>query len=355
MTVEQIAGAGLMMLFLADIFLTVLYARAGTGLLAPRWNQFVWALIGGVAGLLGRRRAVALSFAGPVIVVALIVFWSAGLTISAALVIRPELGTAIRPASGDTTTDIVTALMVAGNSLSIVGGGDYSPYTAATRILFLINSLIGASVMSLVLSYLVQVYSALRERNALALTIDLMTGGSGDAAQMLARLGPDGDFSNATSELGNLARSLAMTKEAHHFYPLLFYFRFREPLYSVSRMTFILLDLTTLIDTTLDRQKYGALVRSAAVGSLQSCARLLLSTLDRNFPSVEEEQTYSLTEDFEGSYAAALDVLRSGGVDTQAHMARYADQRGQWEALVRRVGPALGYGMGEIDCRRPVQ
>ncbi|MHC2365178.1 hypothetical protein [Rhizobium leguminosarum] len=35
MTVEQIAGAGLMVLFLADIFLTVLYARAGTGLLAP--------------------------------------------------------------------------------------------------------------------------------------------------------------------------------------------------------------------------------------------------------------------------------------------------------------------------------
>jgi hypothetical protein len=33
---------------------------------------------------------------------------------------------------------------------------------------------------------LVQVYSGLRERNALALTIDLMTGGTGDAAEMLA-------------------------------------------------------------------------------------------------------------------------------------------------------------------------
>ena len=109
-----------------------------------------------------------------------------------------------------------------------------------------------------------------------------MSGGTGDAAQMLARLGPDGDFSNATSELSNLARSLAMTKEAHHFYPLLFYFRFREPLYSVSRMSFILLDLTTLIETTLDRQKYGALIRSGPVSSLRDCARLLLETLDRN-------------------------------------------------------------------------
>ena len=34
MTLEQIGGTGLTLLFLADIFLTVLYARAGTGLLA---------------------------------------------------------------------------------------------------------------------------------------------------------------------------------------------------------------------------------------------------------------------------------------------------------------------------------
>ncbi len=35
---EQVAGLALMLLFLTDIFLTVLYARAGTGLLAPCWN-----------------------------------------------------------------------------------------------------------------------------------------------------------------------------------------------------------------------------------------------------------------------------------------------------------------------------
>ena len=35
LTLEQIIGAALTLLFLADIFLTVLYARAGTGLLAP--------------------------------------------------------------------------------------------------------------------------------------------------------------------------------------------------------------------------------------------------------------------------------------------------------------------------------
>jgi hypothetical protein len=351
MTLEQVIGVGLMLLFLADIFLTVLYARAGTGLLAPRWNRLVWAMVKGVAGLFGRRRSSALSFAGPAIVIALIAFWALGLTVGAALIIRPELGTAIRPSNGDTPTDFVTALLVAGNSLSIVGGGNYAPHTSATRILFLLNSLIGASVLSLVLSYLVQVYAALRERNSLALAVDLMTDGTGDAAHMLARLGPDGDFSDATTELGNLVRSLTMTKEAHHFYPLLFYFRFRDPLYSVSRVTFILLDLTTLIETTLDPQKNRTLMRSAPVASLKRCARLLLTTLDENFPSVDDRHSQARVEETTRNYAAALKVLQHAGIKTLPDAEGYSAQRSQWEPLVRRVAPTLGYRIEEIDCR----
>ena len=350
MTLEQVGGAALMLIFLADIFLTVLYARAGTGLLAVRWNRLVWALLRRASGLV-RRRGAALSFAGPLIVTLLIGFWALGLTVSAALIIRPELGAAIRPSSGDTPKDFVTALLVAGNSLSIVGGGDYSPHTAGTRLLFLLNSLIGASVLSLVLSYLVQVYSGLRERNALALTVDLMTGDTGDAAEMLARLGPDGDFSDATSELGNLMRPLVMTKEAHHFYPLLFYFRFKEPLYAVSRFSFILLDLTTLIDTTLDRKKYSRFVDSAPVEALRRCSLLLLETLDQNFPTVEDPQTEK-PRSYEGSYAAALKTLRGAGVEAQPNLDSYADQRSRWEPLIHRVGPTLGYTMDEIDCRQ---
>src|SRR4051812_16790048 len=129
MMLEQVVGAALMLLFLADIFLTVLYARAGTGLLAPYWNRAIWASLRAAAKLFGKRKGAALSLAGPLIVVLLIGFWAVGLTVGAALVIRPELGTAIRPSSGGTPTDLVTALLVAGNSLSIVGGGGESPHT----------------------------------------------------------------------------------------------------------------------------------------------------------------------------------------------------------------------------------
>jgi hypothetical protein len=353
MTLEQIGGAGLTLLFLADIFLTVLYARASTGLLAPLWTRALWASLRTVAGLLGRRRGIALSFAGPLIVISLIAFWTLGLTVGAALIIQPQLGQAIRPSSGDTPSDFVTALFVAGNSLSVVGSGNYAPHTPSTRMLFLLNSLIGASVLSLVLSYLVQVYSGLRERNALALTVDLMTAGTGDAAEMLARLGPDGDLSNAASQLGNLVQPLAATKEAHHFYPMLFYFRFTEPSYSVSRFSFVLLDLTTLIDTSLDLQKYSAFVRSAPVESLRQGALLLLETLDGHFSAMGDPPADAAQASRgEESYTAAVETLRRAGIQARSDVKRYVDQRSRWEPLVRRVGPTLGYGMDEIDGRR---
>lgn len=355
MTLEQAGGAALMVLFLADIFLTVLYARAGTGLLAPRWNRLVWAALHGISGLFGRRRGQVLTFAGPLIVVMLIVFWALGLTIGAALIVRPELGTAIRPGSGTTPTDFVTALLVAGNSLSIVGGGDYSPHTTGTKLLFLMNSLIGASVLSLVLSYLVQVYSALRERNALALSIDLLTDGTGDAAVMLARLMPNGDADQATSELGNLVRPLTTAKEAHHFYPLLFYFRFEEPYYAVSRLCFVLLDATTLIDTALDRRRYEGLSASAPITAIRRGAWMLLETLSAKFPTARARGDASAESwRVRQSYLAAIHTLAVAGVAADPDGAeRYMSARQRWEPLVRRVAPTLGYTMDEVDCREP--
>jgi hypothetical protein len=352
MTLQQVIGAALMLLFLADIFLTVLYARAGTGLLAPYWNRAIWAALRYLSKLFSSHRGAVLSFAGPIIVVLLIAFWALGLTISAALMMQPELGEAIQSSNGEASTDFVTALLVAGNSLSIVGGGDYSPHTAATRLLYLLNSLIGASVLSLVLSYLIQVYSGLRERNALALAIDLMSNGTGDAAEMLTRLMPEGDSSDTSSELGNLIRSLAATKEAHHFYPLLFYFRFKEPFYSVSRFSFVLLDLTTLIETGLDRQRYGTLIKSAPVAALRRGAMLLLETLDRNFPTADGAAESAEDSRERQSYVEAVRTLNRAGIDTNPEgIDRYVALRSEWQPTVSRVASALGYTMDDIDRR----
>jgi hypothetical protein len=89
---------------------------------------------------------------------------------------HPELGTSIRASNGETPTDFVTAMYAGGTSMGIVGASDFTPHTSPTRLLFLFNLLIGMSVMSLTLTYLMQVYTALRRRNVLAMNLHFPLG-----------------------------------------------------------------------------------------------------------------------------------------------------------------------------------
>jgi hypothetical protein len=121
---EPLAGGIVLAITLLDVFLTVLYARAGTGLLAPGLARGVWLVF---RALSGRRRKGILNYCGPVQLVALVVMWGVLLALGAALVIHPGLGTGVKSGSGPTETDFVTALLAGGSSMSIVGAGDYGP------------------------------------------------------------------------------------------------------------------------------------------------------------------------------------------------------------------------------------
>jgi hypothetical protein len=231
--VEPVAGALLMASVLADVFLTVLYARAGTGIISDRLARLVWLALRSVAS--NRDKSRLLSLCGPLIVVALLLTWSILLALGAALIIHPLLCTSITNSNGDTQTDFVTAIYVAGSSLSIVGGGGFAPQTAGAKLLFLLNSVIGTSVISFTITYLMQIYGALRSRNSLCLKIHALSGETGDAAELLAHLFANNQLSAGYNNLSELAAEITSAKEAHHFYPILFYFRFPEPFYSVSR------------------------------------------------------------------------------------------------------------------------
>ena len=92
-----------MALVLLDVFLTVLYARAGTGVFSRRVARLLFWVFRFAARRAGGRRASALSFCGPAILVVLVLFWGAALTIGSALIIQPHLGVDIKTASGGST------------------------------------------------------------------------------------------------------------------------------------------------------------------------------------------------------------------------------------------------------------
>src|SRR3954463_9994473 len=92
---EQSAGVILVGGILLDIFLTVLYARLGTGVLSRFLARGLWKAYDGVARRLGRVGARLLPIAGPLILVTVIAVWVALLVMGFALMIHPGLGGAV--------------------------------------------------------------------------------------------------------------------------------------------------------------------------------------------------------------------------------------------------------------------
>ena len=357
---ESVAGALLMFLFLADVFLTVLYARVGTGIFSVVVARSLWRIFRGLSRPFGHRRGSFLSFCGPVILVALVLLWAIGLTLGTALIIHPKLGKSVVSSSGSTPTDFITAMYAGGSSLSIVGAGNFSPQTRGMRMFYLLDSLVGMSVISLTLTYLMQVYSALQKRNELGLKLHLLTAQTGDAAQFIAGLGPQGDFDSANSTLMELGSQIASVKEAHHFYPVLFYFRFSEPFYSVSLITITALDTVALMRSALDASRHASLQRSAALTQMDGASRLLLTTLEEEFladgaptpgpPSADECARWR------SRYLSAEHVLLSAGIQVQQPrvdgVEHYIRLRSQWNAYIEALAPAMLYDLAQVDSAR---
>jgi len=355
--VEQVAGALLIALVLLDVFCTVLYARVGTGIISTRLARGTWLTIRALAKRMPSRRGKVLSFAGPIILVTLLLVWGVGLALGSALVLHPHMGTRVQSSSGPTSTDFISALFAGGSSISVVGAGNFEPKSGGFKMFYLFNSLLGMSVISLTLTYLMQIYSALRSRNSETLALDIGTGRTGDAAEFVAGLGPQGRFDAGYTSLINLTESIVSIKEVHHFYPVLFYFRFEPPFYSVSRFANIALDAVTIIKTALDGKQYRWLIESGAVADTWNSSLLLLTTLEEAFVPGEVPERASpdaqTRSRWRNRFFNAAARLQAAGIaltaDLDSAAERYISLRSEWSPHIRNLAPSMLFSLEEVD------
>ncbi|MBX9701976.1 MAG: two pore domain potassium channel family protein [Acetobacteraceae bacterium] len=350
----QAAGLALVGLALADIFLTVLYARGGVGLLTPRLNRGTWRLFRWVASLVPAGRDRVLSFAGPTLVALTVAVWVALLAVGFALVVWPRLGTGIQASSGSTPTGFVAAFYYSGYNLTTLGLGDLAPQTAFFRLLTVLEAAVGFSVLTLSLTYLASVYGALARRNAFALLLHHQAGGTADAAELLARLGPGGDFTGARQEISRLAAELLALLEAHHAYPVLHYFRRDEPAYAMARIALVALDAASLARTVLDKERHRAFAASAAVEALWGGGLRFLGETARDFlpPGAAAASGHSAPETDERRWclrhAAAVRQMAAAGIGVAADLEPYVALRRRWDAQVHAFAADMGYRWPEI-------
>jgi hypothetical protein len=366
---EQVAGALVMLFVLADVFLTVLYARLGPHG-AARLGAGVVALLAGRAvraalqavPLTGKQRGGLLSFCGPVTLVLLLTCWAWALTLGAALVVHPHLGTGLQIQNADTPTGFIAAIYAAGTSLAITGSSEFDPMTDAMRMLYLTNSLIGTTVVTLSVTYLLQVYTSLLRRNTLSLDLDLYSSETGDAAELIAALAPQADWNIATNNLSALGQTLTALEESHHFYPVLFYFRPARPQQSIARCLLVLLDLVTLLRTTLAPHEAARVGGSAPIVQLDRGARMMAETLQSTFLAQPDPPDYRPDAEtlarWRARYRRARRRMTQAGLplleDAAAGEDRYVALRCQWFGRIEDLARYMGFRMAVIDpagCR----
>jgi hypothetical protein len=232
----------------------------------------------------------------------------------------------------------------------------FEPYTDTFRLFYFLTALAGTAVTSLVLTYLMQVYTALLRRNTVALDVDTWSGQTGDAVELLTRLFPEGQTSAGYNVMVQWASAMASVKETHHFYPVLCYFRFTDARYSMGRTALITLETTALIRTALDARHFGWVRGSAALEQLEGSARMLLDTLaqETHVPP-DSAQTNGAAARWERRFTTALPRLRHAGIevtdDVEAGLAEYVRLRKSWDAPVVRLAGLLGYTPEQIDVR----
>jgi hypothetical protein len=198
-----------------------------------------------------------------------------------------------------------------------------------------------------------ELYASLQNRNAPGLRVHLLSAETGDAAELIASLGPQGQFEGGYQNLSQWADETAQVKESHHFSSILFCFRFREPFYSVSRTALNSLDTITLIKSALDDKEYSWLKHSAAVEhlwhgtlmELKTLARIFLSNVDIDKPP--DEQTRPL---WQRHYDAGVKRLEHAGIKTAKSGAQeYVSLRTQWDRYLTLLAPQFAYDMNEMD------
>lgn len=351
--IEEIVGFVLGFVVLLDIFLLILYARANKTIISTEISHFVWRMMVSVSRIFGRWQELFLTLSGPLILVMVLGSWALLLSLAAALIIHPNLGTGITATQGNTPTDFITALYVGGSSLSFIGASDFSPQDSFFRLFYLLTSLIGLSLASLIITYLMQLYENLKDRNALGLKVHILSGETGDAAEVVSHLGSHGSFENGYNNIVDWSAETTKVRESHHFYPMLFFFRFREPYYSVSRTSLTSLDTVSLIKSALDNKEFGWLKESAAVEDLWRGTMKELRTLTKEFLPDEDPDAppdQHTRELWRRRYEQAVKRINAAGIKTTKDgVEDYISLRKQWDRHIYMLAPKFAYDLDEVD------
>ncbi len=362
------AGFVLLALIVFDIYATVLHSSARYGPVGESLNRSVWRLARGLASRLSRpSRHRLLNMIGPLLLPLLIGVYIVLLTLAFALVYYPQVPGGLVYAADHPEPGWVDAVYFSGVTLTTVGYGDIMPRTTPLRFLVLFESAAGLVVISLAITYILTVYSALERKRAIAVSLYHQAGEGADVAGFIAHHFVEGRFYGIRDALRTVTRDLQGLHESHIDHPVIHYFHPVEVYKGTPRVLFLLLETCAVIRAALDREENADLRNYPEVRTLDAGVRHVLTQLVDSLdlerrvrprrPTEQEQQ--ETQERWRRRYDQTLARLRESKIgirrDTEQSWEEYRTQREEWESKLRRLALHLGYDWDEVTGDRDLE
>lgn len=276
-----LVGAALVLTALVDMLWTTLAVSAGGGPLTSAVSHGLWQGLRRVA----RHRPSPhrfLRITGVAVVVVVFVVWIGLFVLGWWLVFSSSPG-AVREATTGASVGWVDRLYYVGFTTSTLGVGDLVPGPGWWQVLTVVAAFSGLSVVTMAITYLLPVASAVVDRRTLAIGISSL----GDRpAEVVVNAWDGGDWRALERRIEDLEHQLGTLGQRHLAYPALHYFHDVEP-ESAAAVSIATLDeaLTLLRFGIAPGSRPHALVLDSARTSVAS----FLDTLSAGHIGAEEE------------------------------------------------------------------
>ncbi len=211
-------GILLLLLVVLDLLWTTLWVEGHAGPLSSRLTAWLWRGWRGVA----RSNGLALSMGGPLIMVLTLFTWVGVLWAGWILLFASSEGAIIDPPNQEPVTAWPARIYFVAYALFTMGNGDFSPSNGFWQLMTSLTTASGMLFITLGVSYVLSVLSAVNQRRAFANGVS----GLGARSEEFLCNGWNGeDFRALDLPLHAMSGQLSRLAEQHKAYPILHYYR----------------------------------------------------------------------------------------------------------------------------------
>ena len=304
------------------------------------------ALARAVAFKLSRaRRHHLLNLIGPLLLPLLIILLIALLVVGFAFIYYPRMPESFNIQAQAASSPSMASLYFSGITLTTVGYGDIAPHTTSMRLTALFESASGFALISLAITYLITVYSALERKRAVAISFYHQAEEGANVAAFITHHFVAGRFYSLDMTLRMATRDLQELLESHVEHPVIHYFHPVQVYKSLPRVLFLALETCAVIRSCLDDEEYAELCNHPEVRTLEASSRHvlreLLSSLELERRAARRRETaFEESSRWRHRFEQTIAKLKEAGIKTRPDEAAawefYRARREEWEAQLHR-------------------